>query len=74
MRYTWTTADIDMLPVMGGFDVLTDPQSGVTFSVRRPQRFIVTDDDTYCVVDTRTGDKWRIGLDMDGEYWKERIG
>lgn len=69
----WTDDLIESLPINGGWDVLTDRISGLSYHIRRPSRFLVTDDDTYCVTNRQTGERWRIGVAMDGEYWKERL-
>ena len=74
-HFDWTKIPglIESLPVNGGFDMLTDRVTGLSVRIRRSQRFLVTDDDTYCVTDQRTSETWRIGIDQDGEYWKERL-
>lgn len=75
MSFDWTTRGdlIESLPLNGGYDVMTDRETGISMRVPRPRHFIITDDDTFCVTDRRTGECWRIGVDMDGEYWKEPL-
>ena len=69
----WTDELIQTLPINGGWRLAVDSQTGILMRIPRPQRFIVTDDDTYCVTNRTTHEQWRIGLDVDGEYWKERL-
>ncbi len=73
MSHEWTDDEIEQLPINGGSDVFTDPVTGYSTLVRRPVQFLVTDDDTHHVTDRRTGERWRIGRDVNGEYWKERF-
>lgn len=70
---TWTDDLIESLPINGGYDIWTDAVTGHTTRKEWPRRFLVTDDDAFCWTDRRTGQQWRIGRDLDGEYWKEHL-
>ena len=70
----WTDELIDTLPVNSSWDcrIVTD-NLGYSHQERIPARFLVTDDDVFCVTNRRTGERWRIGRDLHGEYFKEPL-
>lgn len=68
----WTDEKLTLLRERDTFRAVTDPTTGQTTYERLPLKFMVPNDGLYCFAD-KTGQYWRLILDGDGEYWKERV-
>jgi hypothetical protein len=68
-----TDDEIAALPENGGYDTVTDPKTGQTERVRRPVQFLVREGDVLFYTDTTTGERWSVGRDSHGKFWKERV-
>jgi len=67
-----TREEMDALPENGGYDTVTDPKTGHTERVRRPQQFLARTDDVLFYTDPHDGSRWMVGRDSTGKRWKER--